>query len=312
MKRIILTLITWVCCEMIYAQQPMTLRPIVCKDGLSESTCKYIESKVKSIVSVNGNWESSDFSRLVLAIKIHPTRHDVTATAPVRVNLECEVFFSIGDITDNHVFKTAQIKLSGIGLSEENAYTAAFKALTPNNATITDLLNETRPAVDSYYTTHCQQIIQRANTLRETGNYDEAIYLLTSIPDVCSDCYGKCMKLTTSVYKQKIDNQSRELLKKARIEWMDGQDREAASRAANIMRGIDPNSSVYLEVKKLQNSITSKLNADDRREWELQVKQMQARHETTRSVIDAAKAIGVAWFQSRPQTVNNTIIRGWF
>lgn len=312
MKRLLLNILIGVFCGMAYAQQPMTIRPIVSNDGFEKSTCQYIESRIQSIVSANENWETSDFSRLVLAIKIHPTRQDVTPTAPTRVSMELEVFFSVGDITDNHVFRTAQITLNGIGISEEQAYMSAFKTLAPNNATINNLLDATRVAVESHYTTHCQQIIQRANNLKETENYDEAIYLLTSIPDVCTDCYGECIKLATAVYRQRIDNQGKELLKKARLEWMDGQDRDAASRAAEIMSAIDPNSSVYPEVKKLQNSITNKLNADDRREWELQVKQLQARHETTRSLIDAVKSLGVAWLQSRPQTVNNTIIKGWF
>lgn len=312
MKRLILTLLIGVFCEIVYAQQPMNIRPIVSNDGLEESTCKYIESKIQSIVSANENWETSDFSRLVLAIKIHPTRQDVSATTPVRMSMEFEVFFSVGDITDNHVFKTAQITLNGIGMSEEQAYMAAFKTLAPNNANITKLLDETRIAAENYYITNCKQIIQRANNLKETENYDEAIYLLTSIPEVCTDCYGKCMKLATAVYKQRIDDQCKELLKKARLEWMNGQDRKAASRAAEIMSGIDPNSSVYPEVKKLQNSITNKLNVDDRRDWELQMRQMQSRHETTLSLIDAAKSLGVAWLQNRPQTINKTIIRGWF
>ena len=120
------------------------------------------------------------------------------------------------------------------------------------------------------------------------------------------------MKLTQTIYRQKIDYEGSLLLKQARIEWMNGQDREAANRVADVMNGISPNSSVYAEVKKLQNTITNKLTADERREWDMKVKQMQARHETNLGIIEAAKAIGVAWFQSRPQSVTKTIIRAWF
>ena len=120
------------------------------------------------------------------------------------------------------------------------------------------------------------------------------------------------MKLTATVYKQKNDFEGNQLLKQARVEWMNGQDKEAADRVAEVMRGIDPNSSAFSEVKKLQNVITNKLNADEKKEWELKIKQMEAQHETTLSVIDVAKAIGVAWLHSRPQTITRTIIRAGF
>lgn len=299
-------------CVCGFSQSPMTIRSVVCNDNISESTCQYVENKLKPIISSNPNWEISDWSRLVLAVNIHPTRKDVTPTTPVKVSMEFDVFFSIGDMTDNHIFKSAKITLSGIGSSEERAYTAAFKSLTEDNSAINNLLNETRPIVETYYSTHCKQIIQKASTLKSTNQYEEAIYLLTSIPDNCTECYEKCMKLTATVYKQKIDFEGNQLLKQARVEWMNGQDKEAADRVAEVMRGIDPNSSAFSEVKKLQNVITNKLNADEKKEWELKIKQMEAQHETTLSVIDAAKAIGVAWLQSRPQTITRTIIRAWF
>lgn len=306
------TLLLALSCSYMFAQKPMAIRPLVSNEGFSEATSQYIESKLKSIISDNQNWEASDGSRIILAVKIHPTRQDITPTAPVMVSMEFDVFMSVGDITDNHIFKTAIISISGIGASEERAYSAAFKSLAPNNPTINNLLNETRPIVETYYNIHCKQIVQKANTLKSIGNYDEAIYLLTSVPEICTDCFEKCMKLTETVYKQKIDFECSLLLKQARIEWMNGQDREAANRVAMVMSGIDPNSSAYPEVKKLQNVITNKLNADERKEWELKVKQMEAQHETTLGIIESAKAIGVAWLQNRPQTITKTIIRAWF
>ena len=312
MKRLLFTLLLTLLCILSFAQEPMGIRPLVSNEGLSGNTIQYIESKLKNIISVNENWEATDWSRLVLAVKIHPTRQDVTPTAPVKVNMEFDVFISIGDVTDNHIFKTAKITLGGIGSSEEQAYVAAIKTLLPNNGSITNLLNETRPIAESYYKNHCSQIIQKASALAKTNNYDEAIYLLTSIPEICKECHEKCMKLAQTAYKQKIDYEGLQLLKQARTEWMAGQDKEAAGRVAEIMKGIDPNSSAYFEVKKLQNTITNKLNEDDRREWELKVKQMHAKHETTLSIIEAAKNIGIAWLQSRPQNVTKTIIRAWF
>lgn len=311
MKKLFLTLFMGLFCSVAFTQNSMSIHPSVSNEGFAESTCKYIENKLKAVISSNENWNVSDWSRLVLAVKINPTRQDVTPTAPVKISVEFDVFFSVGDITDNHIFRTEKITMSGIGASEEQAYTAAFKTFSAKNPTINKMLDETRSLVENYYKTHCQQIVQRANMLVNTNSYDEAIFLLTSIPDVCTDCYGKCIDLVSSVYKQKIDYEGNQLLKNARAEWMKGQDKEAASRVAEIVKEIDPNSSAYSDARKLQNTIAGKLNADDKLAWELSEKQMQARHETTLSVIDAARAIGVAWFQNRTHSVIN-VIRSWF
>ncbi len=43
-------------------------------------------------------------------------------------------------------------------------------------------------------------------TLKEQGKYDEAIYKLSLVPEVCQDCYFKSKDLLISVYQKKIDS----------------------------------------------------------------------------------------------------------
>lgn len=217
-----------------------------------------------------------------------------------------------GDVVENKVFGSMVLTLRGIGKSEQNAYLDAFKKIKPKSAEIHSLLSSFMETVSDYYTNHCDEIIHRAQTTAQLGNYEEAIGNLVSVPNVCQLCFDKCSEKAATIYQQKIDFEGEQLLQQARVEWQMGKDKNTANRVANILVSINPHSAAFPQAIVLQKEIEQKLDADAKRDWEMKMRQYNDKQEFKRGILETVKAIGVAWGEHRPQSVTKNITRLWF
>jgi hypothetical protein len=104
-------------------------------------------------------------------------------------------------------------------------------------------------------------------------NYDQAIYQLSLVPEVCQECYFKCLDTLTSIYQQKIDADCKQKLNQAKTIWIADQTPEGAQKAGEMISSINPMASCQKDVTALINSIDSKLKADEKARWEFIMKQ---------------------------------------
>jgi hypothetical protein len=59
----------------------------------------------------------------------------------------------------------------------------------PKNKEIILMLDEGKNKIINYYSTQCDFILKQVNTLTEQYHFDEAIYNLMLVPEICKDCY---------------------------------------------------------------------------------------------------------------------------
>ena len=216
-----------------------------------------------------------------------------------------------GDIVENKVFSTRTFSLAGIGINETKAFISAFSRLDPEQKDLQAMLAEAKEKIVGYYTTHCDEIIRNAQALAGMQKYDEAIFRLMSVPNVCSDCYALCQQTAVSLYTGKINSESTALLNEARTIWMKQPDDVGAQKVAVLINQIAPEASNYKEVEAFRKDIADKLEADARKAWDLEMKQYQDRQEFKRSIVDACKAVGVAFGKGQPQSIVKTITSRW-
>lgn len=141
--------------------------------------------------------------------------------------------------------------------------------------------------------------------------YDEAIFRLMSVPDVCRACYEKCQKEAVSIYQQKIDAEGAELLNQAKAAWMKQPNAAGAQEVAAIIGRIDPKAKNYNAVENFRNEVGSKLQVDAKREWDFQMKQYEDRQVFKNSIVEACKAVGVAFGNGQPKEVAKTVVQKW-
>lgn len=276
-------------------------------EGMPATAKSNLENKLKQIAAKAGMAGGMN-SRFIITANVIVLTKDITPTAPPMQAYTLEVTLYIGDGLEGTAFSTASITLKGVGETENKAYMAALKNLKVSDPKYQTFLEEGKTKIVQYYNSKCDFIIKEAQTLANQDKYDEAIFTLVGVPDVCKECYDKAMDAVQPIYKAKIDKECKVKLQEAKSVWNAGQSYEAAETAGQILASIDPNSACYSEVATFNNQIAKRIKEIDQREWNYTLQEQKNEHEAEMSAIKAAKEIGVA---QAKQPINITYKTLW-
>lgn len=237
----------------------------------------FLMTKMNQIASVNGMGGSQANPRFIISVAVNVGTKDIIAGPPQMIAQNLELTFFTGDAVTNTVFSSATVNLKGVGTNETKAFIEAFKTLNPKNKEIQIALEEGKNKIIAYYQSKCDFIIKEAQSLVKQEKYDEAIYQLSIVPDVCQDCYFKCLDTLGNIYQLKIDSECKIKLNQAKVTWSAAQNATGAENAGEILSTINPMASCLPEVDALIRSINNKLRADEKAKWDFKVKQYQDR-----------------------------------
>lgn len=268
-------------------------------EGVPASAKKMLLNKMAQITSKNGIGGSGLNPQFILSPNVTVLTKNLTATAPPMTALTLEFTLYIGDGYEGTVFATKSIEAKGVGTNETKAYMSAIKRLKPANPEIKAFIEEGKEKIVEYYNTKCDFIIKDAQTLADQNKYDEAIWKLTTVPDVCKECYDKCMDAVAPMYKKQIDRECQIKLTEATGIWNAAQDMNAAEHAGAILASIEPEAACFSKVSTLMKKIEKKVTEIDKREWKYTLKNQAQESER----IDAYRAVGVAYGKGQPKNV---------
>ncbi len=232
-----------------------------------------LETKLSQIASNYGMGGSAVNPRFIITANVNVGTKDIIAGPPQMIAQNIDVTFFIGDAVEDKSFCNTTVSLKGVGTNENKAYIDAIKKINPKNSDIQKFVEEGKNKIIAFYNTQCDFIIKNALTLKNQGKYDEAIYNLSIVPDVCQDCYFRCLDTLTSIFQKKVDADCDQKLKQAKTVWSAEQTPEGAEKAADIVNQIHPMASCQTEVDAFIKSIKAKLKADEQARWQFKLKQ---------------------------------------
>ena len=289
----------------------ISLNAVVADEDIPAEACRNLENKLTRAIAANGYADNGYCDRFVLTAKVDILSKDIVPSTPARISQKMEVTFMVGDVIENKVYTTCTVSLTGIGTNESKAFISAFSKVNPNHKELQVMLGEARQKIVAFYTDHCDEIVHSAQTLADMQKYDEAIFRLISVPNVCADCYQKCQSVASFIYSRKIDSENVALLNQAKAEWMSHPDATGAQFVADIISQINPQAKNYNEVTAFRQEISSKLEAKAKKEWDFQMKRYEDSQAFKRSIVDACKAIGVAFGNGQPKNVIKNTVSKW-
>jgi hypothetical protein len=147
----------------------------------------------------------------------------------------------------------------------------------------------------------CVENIQKATVSKVNNEWDEAAsHLVSILPDV--SCYDAAQTLLRDIE----DHRCAEAMGKAKGAWAN----RDSNLASSYLSEVSADSKCANEAKELFASISGKLDADDKREWDLAYEKYDRAQnyeenqgfELKKSAINAAREIGVA--QAKKSTKN--------
>lgn len=281
-------------------------------ENMPEPARDLLSNKLSQIVTQYGLSGIPNKERFIITANVNVLTKDITPTAPVMHAYTLQVTFFIGDGMEGTKFASHSVTIKGADEDQNRAYVSALRNIKTNDPKFQTFIEEGKKRIVEYYNAKCDFIIKEAQTLEAKQEYQQAIYKLTSVPQVCKECYDKCQALVGPIYKKYIDFKCRKDINEATNIWSTNQDYSGAERASQILNKIDPNSSCYKDALALSEKIAKRIKEIDQREWNFMLKQQQDAVDIDKALINAARDIGVAYGENQPDVVYETVIYGWW
>ena len=309
MKRIILSAVLLVTVITISAQQTdagrIILNSVVLdKDNkVPEEAKNLLSTKLTQIATANGMGGNSITPRFVLAAKINVLTKDIVAGSPQMIAINAEIVFFTGDATDNVVYNTATLTVKGVGTNENKAFISAIQNINVKNKDLSQMVEGGKNKIVDYYSSHCDFIIKKSNTLAGQQQYQAALYELMQVPEVCKSCYDKCLDAVQPIYQKMIDRNCLLQLNDAKVIWNANPNGKGALLAGPVLAKIEPGAACYNEALKLSEIISKKIEADEKRNWEFKMKKYADGVKLEQQRIEAARQTAIAFYQNQPTTI---------
>ena len=269
---------------------------------------KALETKLNQITTNNGMGGSAANPRFIITAVLNVGTKDIISGPPQMIAQNIDITLFVGDAITNTIFSNTIVSVKGVGTNENKALIDAVKNINPKNKDITAFLEEGKNKIISYYTTQCDFIIKDAETLAKQQKFEEAIYKLALVPEVCKDCYFKTSELIGNLFQQKIDTDCKTKLAKAKLLWSGQQNQIKAEEVIEILSEINPNASCFTDVSNFTKQISNKLKSDEKAKVELALKKYNDKIALEKQQINAYKEIAVEFAKNQPETITYTNI----
>jgi hypothetical protein len=306
-------------------------------DKLPAESVSALTRKLELIITKSGMVAREKGTSYVLSAEVSIGTKDIIAGPPQMIAQNLDLTLRVGDAASGIVFSMTTLALKGVGPNENKSLLEAFKNIAPGNAEIQACVSQGKAAIVEYYRTSCTKLIDVATAKAQQGNYDEAVYQLSLIPDASEDCYNRSLEASQMIYQAKINKEGAEQLQAAKAAWSAEPTPEGAQKAAIHLQQVSPYSTAFEESDKLSKSIRKKMEALQAAEWNQKLKeyedQMNMQREAMRIAEENAKrddtsrdeqqkrqhaldslrireysAVAQAYARNQPRTIQNTYI----
>ena len=232
-----------------------------------------LDDKMHQIITTAGISDNAINRRFALTATISVVKKDIISGSPARVSQTLDITFYVKDVIDHKEYSHATLSAVGVGLNENKAFIMAFSNLKPGHPKLQRMIEDSKELIVAYYRTNIDNIIADAYILVQQGQFDEALYQIAQVPDVCTDCTTKCRQATIDIYQKKIDSAGEKLLQSAKAAWTAEPNANGAAKAARYLAKIDLLAACQAQVDELMAEMKEKVKDDERKAWEFELQQ---------------------------------------
>jgi hypothetical protein len=273
-------------------------------DGLDISQLSKMETKITQIVSSTGLAASGYNNNFVIYPKFALYETNVVEGGMENITVvTCELSLFIKQVDNNILFSTISKQLKGSGKTKSIAITNAISKIPTNDNDFKAFIETGKSKIIVYYESKCGDIIAKSESLVKMQDYEQALGLLMTVPEEVS-CYSKVQEKSIEAYKAYQSQKCIEQLQQAKALLASNRYNEAL----NALSFIDPSTPCFKESQTLMNDAASKVDAEERKQWDFKMKKYNDNVALEKERINAVKEIAVAYYKSKPTTVNYTYL----
>lgn len=233
----------------------IALEPYVTTEvtGMPEASCNILNNKLKQLVTSNGLGGTLSH-RFVITASVDLLTKDITSTTPPMHAYTLAINMYVGDGVDGTIFSSASITSKGVGTTEEKAYNSALKSIKSTLPELKSMIETGKQKIVDYYNAIVPDLMNKAISLKNAEQYDEAIYTLSVIPNICNR-YNEVEQLINQIYLAKVDHAAKPILVQAKAMWAAQPTPANAEKVMEILSQIDPDAPCYAEAEKLIKTV---------------------------------------------------------
>lgn len=269
-----------------------------------------VKGKLTHLLAQSGLASSGFDDKFFLTGRFDNAFFESVGSTDRREALKTTFTMYIGDADDKKIYASYAIDLSGVGRSQEQAYTNALNKINGRNKEIQDFLAQGRQKILDYFNSNYQSYLNKARAAVKARDFDEALYWSTQIPECCVG-YAQAAALTNQIYGEQVNYIGANLLAQAKGAWAADPTAAGAREAFSFISQMDPASSSYPQAmalaKQMENDVKQQWVFENVTKYndELEMRKQQMANEAAaeKARIKAAKAIGVAYAQNRPKVI---------
>ena len=302
----------------------ISINVFVPEDTVPEEAHNMLVTKLNQIVTNYGLANNGYTDRFFLTADVLVTSKDIVPTTPPKVSQKLDVVLFIGDVIENKLYNSISMQVVGVGQNDTKSYINAFQRIPTRSKALESFMEESKGKIVSYYQQNGDSIIKNAESLATTGQYDEAIQSILSIPDFCGEVSESASEAVQRIYQMKIDKEGSALYNKAKALWEAKPEESTVLEVLDLLNGVNPESSAAMDCSNLASRMTNTLASrkvkrqqeneaqkakeeeKEQAEWEFRVRQYEDQIELQRQQLKDQTSIEKARMETE-KTVSGHI-----
>ncbi len=265
------------------------------QEGIGKTAFNLLASKLQNLVSEDGISVASE-SDFVIYPTINIVKKQLVEGGLRSFSvMEIGVTLVIHQVSSQKNFSSTTITLHGNGRNNTEAAKEAFSKMNASDPILTSFVRKARRSIENYYVRNKVSIMQKANSLAVSKQYDEAFALLSSYPQSISG-YAEIQAQICSIYRKYQTGQCNQLINAAKAA-LATQDYEGATK---ILINIDPESSCNTQATVLLKQIRSDIKANITRSERIEQMERNRQASLKKTRINAVKEMVQAYYRRKP------------
>ncbi len=262
-----------------------------------------LQSKILSIATRNGVGGVGYNSSFVMYPKLEIYNVEVAEGMRNITVVTTELNLFIKQQSNGLVFSSYNTTIKGSGFSKADAINNAISQINSSDPKAKEFIEEGKKKIIAFYNSKCNDIISEADKYQGMNDYERALAILVSVPTEATPCYEKIKQKSIEVFKKYQNKKCESILLVAKSQTA-GKD---FTNALSTLSTIDPTSSCYNEAKSLINSTESKLDNNEKIQWNRKRELMKEKFELQKIEIQAARDVTVAYFNRQPSLMESIL-----
>lgn len=273
-------------------------------ENLNDSQISKLDTKISQIVTLSGLSDSGYNNNFIVYPKFAINETYVVEGGMQNITVvSAELSLFVKQVDANILFSTISKTIKGSGSNKESAITNAITKIISNDSDYKTFIEKSKNKIIQYYETKCSDIIRKSDGFVKVQQFEEALGLLMSVPDVVS-CYSDVQSKAVETYKgfQKKNCSKQIQLARNTLAIND------YVGTLNILSEIDPASPCFKESQTMAKTIELKVTAEEKKQWDFQIKEYNDAVSLEKQRVNAIKEIAVSYYKSQTANINYTLI----